>query len=77
MATVSHVAASQQEQVQQLQLQPQLPEKLVLQCVPLDDAAAQAVYDSGGNPMLEVSCRHASHQLDAAHKLIAPLLHPG
>lgn len=34
-----------------------LPEKVVLQCMPLDDATAQAVYLCGGNPMLEVTCR--------------------
>ena len=32
-------------------------ERVVLQCVPLDDAAAQAVTGIGGNPMLEVTCR--------------------
>ena len=36
----------------------QTQDKVVLQCTPLDEATCQLVLQVGGNPRLEINCRH-------------------
>lgn len=48
-----------------LEPQPSLPAsgKVAVQCLPLDDATGQLVLNTGGNPMLEVTCKCGSAPL--------------